>query len=394
MTLTAAQATRKKTPVVGVVGLLLAGLTLRAVGLQRPPGIHEADIFAALGAPSLHAALADLHFDGHLSLYGLLAYGLRALGAGLMALRSLSWLADALLGLVWLVWLRQHSLRAAVFGTGLWATAPLFLHAATSVGPHAALGLWTALGWMALWPVWQKARPLRADKDLLTAIWALLVFAHPLGIVVVLAMALTAVCWPHASAAALANSLTTGVGQAGRLAHNMGRPTVVAAAVYATLVALDWLYPQATPVTAHFDPTAIHVAQLCADLFGLNAMLTLGPLAVHLPGAAPLGVGITLIWFVTAWDHPIGRKLATTAALYVVGLVIYSAALRPAFGAITLMPAWALLTPAAGLGLARARPRQPVGLAVCALLIWQACIWLPRGNATFDAPLGAQVQPK
>jgi hypothetical protein len=377
MALTAAQATRKSAPAASMAGLYGLGLLLRLCALMRPEGAEEAQAFAALSAPDLHTALAGLHFDGHLSLFGLLAYGARTAGVGLVALRCLSCLADGLLGLAWMLWLRRHSPRAATMGTALWASAPAFLHGATRVGPHAALALATAAGWLALWPVWQKAKPSRHDHDLLTAMWALLVFVHPLGIVVVLAMVCTAIVWPHASAAALANSLATGVGQAGRLAHNLARPSLVAATVFATLVVLDQMYPQPDAPELALAVTGRRLIELCAEMQGLRAFAQMGQAGFSLPAVAPyLALGVTVSGFLAAWGHPTGRRLATTAALYVVGLAAYSAGVRPALAAATLVPAWALLLPATALGLAQMRPRKVATVGVAALVLWQAGVWL------------------
>lgn len=375
MELSVAQATLKRSPIGLMLSLWLAGIAVRVLCLSAWPSFGPTPMLGSGESPLFGDDLAQLHTDNHISIYTLVSFAAQALGAKGSLLRATSVACDSLQALLWLVWLRGTSTRASSIMMALWATSPLLVQTSTSAGPHAAFGMWTSIGFMALWPVWQQQRPSAGAQLWLLISWALLVCVHPLGILAVMAMVLTAIAWPKASAQALSNTLNTTVGQAGRLALNIGQPALAAGIVYLGMRLLGHIYPgpqlAAGPQTLGLGS----VAQTLSAAWGTDATAHVGPWSVSWPWPEASGVVLTALLASAGISDPTGQKLVSIAVLYGAGLAAYHS-IVPVFAGPTLVPAWLLLLAGAALGLGHARTAALVRIGVAALVGWQLNVWL------------------
>lgn len=375
MALSAAQATFKRTPIGLMLSLWLGGLVVRILCLSAWPNALQMPSLGAADSTNFADDIARLHTDNHFSIYTLVALAAQALGAKGSVLRATSLGCDGIEALLWLVWLRGRSSKAASIMMALWAASPLLVHTATSAGPHAAFGMWATLGFMALWPVWQQQRPSTGAQLWLLLSWALLVCVHPLGVLAVAAMVLTAIAWPKATAQSLSNTLNTTVGQAGRLALNIGQPALVAGIVYLGMRLLGHIYPSPELSGGATELSFASVARTLSAAWGTDATAAAGPFRISWPMPEASAVVLTLVFASAGISHPIGQRLVCIAALYGASLAAYHG-IVPVFTGPTLVPAWLLLMAGAALGLSQARAAAAVHIGVACILSWQLNVWL------------------
>lgn len=360
-----------------MLSLWLGGIAMRLMCLSAWPQLGQMPLIGSgqdVGA-DFADELAQLHIDNHISIYTLVTFIAQAFGAKASLLRATSLACDALAALMWLVWLRPRSTRGATVMMALWAGSPLLVHTGTSPGPHAAFGMWTTLGFMALWPVWQQHRPSTGAQLWLLISWALLACVHPLGVLAVAAMVVIAIAWPKASAEALSNTLSTTVGQAGRLALNIGQPALAAGIVYLGMRLLGRIYPSPEVVGSAARLNLISIGHTLSAAWGTDAQGAMGPWAVACPMPEVSAVLLTAVFVLAGLSHPIGQKLICIAALYGVSLAAYHNVV-PVFTGPTLVPAWLLLLAGSALGFGQARAGSVVRLGITCLVGWQLNVWL------------------